>query len=137
MGELMDKVPIGRGGARPNVRAKSKKAETDPTVTLHPVEQAYADKTSNDARLIKAKADREELKFLQESGEWIPRDAVRNSTATAFSAISQTLRSIPDNIERRFALPPEVLEEIAKIIDESLDGLADNLETMVEKEYEE
>ena len=45
------------------------------------------------------------------------------------------MRSIPDNIERKYALPPEALDEISRIIDEALDGLADTMETMVEKEY--
>lgn len=127
-GELLD-AKSGSGRERaPGAGRKTKQ-------TFNAVEQAYIDTKQSDARLIKAKADREELKFLQESGEWIPRDAVRNATATAFSAISQTLRSIPDNIERRLALPPEALDAIARIIDESLDGLADSLETMVEKEY--
>lgn len=127
-GEIVDTPRKPPGGKR--VGAGQKKKEV-----YAASDQAYIDAKTADARLLKAKADREELKFLQESGEWIPRDEVRTQTATAYSAISQTMRSIPDNIERKYALPPESLDEISRIIDEALDGLADTMETMVEKEY--
>lgn len=59
--------------------------------------------------------------------ELIPAEEVGKVVATSFSAIAQTIRALPDNLERRYALPPEVVEGIERTLDEALDGLADHL----------
>ena len=62
--------------------------------------------------------------------ELIPADEVERVTATGYAMIAQTLRSIPDLLERRLALAPEVLGEIESIQDEALNALADALSTV-------
>ena len=46
---------------------------------------------------------------------------------TAFAAIGQSLRSIPDNLERRIGISPAVAEQIEEILDEEMTALADRL----------
>lgn len=82
------------------------------------------------ARNESAKADLNELEFKIKSGEYVARVAVVQATATAYAAIAQALRSLPDHLERRLALAPEVAEEIGRQIDEALGELAGVLEKM-------
>ena len=50
--------------------------------------------------------------------------------ATAYSAIAQTLRSIPDNLERKINLDPTVAEEVGRVIDEALADLSNEMELL-------
>lgn len=59
--------------------------------------------------------------------ELIPASEVEQVIATAFSAIAQGLRSLPDNIERRTGCGPDVLEVIEQVIDAEMSSLADRL----------
>ncbi len=60
--------------------------------------------------------------------ELIPAAEVGQVIATAFAAIAQSVRSLPDNLERRLALTPEVVDEISRAMDEHLDDLANRLQ---------
>lgn len=71
-----------------------------------------------------------ELDFQVKSGKYVARADVVQSNATAFATIAQTLRSIPDNLERRLGISPAVAEEIGFMIDEMMNGLADQMERM-------
>lgn len=62
--------------------------------------------------------------------ELIPADEVGRVIATSFSAIAQTIRSLPDNLERRYSLPADVVEGIERTMDDALDGLADHLSVL-------
>ena len=62
----------------------------------------------------------------------MPRDAYREATATVLAAISQSLRSLPDAIERRHSVPPKVLQEIEATIDQVLAEAAENLALFTE-----
>lgn len=77
-------------------------------------------------------AHKAELEFKVQSGEYISRNSVRDATAKAMAAITQTLRSIPDNLERKLGVAPELAEEIGRQIDDTLNDLADELERMHE-----
>lgn len=59
--------------------------------------------------------------------ELIPVADVERAIATAFSAIAQGLRSLPDNIERRTGCDPSVVAAIEAVIDAETDALADKL----------
>lgn len=98
-------------------------------------QETYNDYSAARAKKERYLADNAELEFKRKSGELVPRDAVRQASATSFSVIAQSLRSISDNIERRLGIAPEVVVEIEKAIDEALDELANDLERMVEKDY--
>lgn len=126
--EILDAVPFpgtrkgnNHGGARPGAGRK-------PADYVKPPEAADFELAR--ARNEAAKADLNELEFKVKSGEYISRTAVVQATATAYAAVAQTLRSIPDHLERRLALDPSVAEEVAKLIDESLNELADTFEVI-------
>lgn len=69
--------------------------------------------------------------------ELIPADEVERVIATAFSAIAQGLRSLPDNIERRTGCTPDVVEAIDLALDGEMDALADKLTELVALEASE
>lgn len=68
----------------------------------------------------RVKREQREFKLAQERGEYVPREAVRQASATALAVLTQALRSIPDNLERTLALPPNVVEAASVQIDQAL-----------------
>lgn len=62
--------------------------------------------------------------------ELIPSSEVEQVVATAFASIAQSVRSLPDNMERRLGLSPEAVESMTFAIDEYMDELADRLSKM-------
>ncbi len=111
----------GHGGARPGAGRKPK--DYVKPAAIEDFEEARARNES-------AKADLNELEFKIKSGEYVSRSAVIQATATAYATIAQTLRSLPDHLERRVALAPEVAEEVGRQIDEALGELAGVFERM-------
>lgn len=78
-------------------------------------------------RKERALADHHELAFKIKSGQYVARGAVREASATLLSNLAQSLRSLPDNLERKFNLSPEVAEEIEKVIDACLADVSEGL----------
>ncbi len=111
------------GGKRDGAGAKDK-ATQDATRAAHIL---Y---TKSRAKLEQQKALMAELDFKIKSGEYVPREDVRQATAKAFSNTAQTLRSIPDNIERKLGVDPVVAQDIGEQIDQILNTLATELEEM-------
>lgn len=65
---------------------------------------------------------------LQEKDrELIPIGEVERAVATTFNAIAQTLRSVPDLIERRTGASPDILVAFEEILDAAMSSLADHL----------
>lgn len=104
-------MTIGRGGSRANSGTRPEGEEKS---------TAQQDYDNEKARHEKIKADEREFKLQALRGEYVARAAVQQASATAVSVLSQSLRSIPDNIERAHALPPEVIDAIARMVDEAL-----------------
>ena len=121
--EILDNNrPItGRGGYRPNSGRKKKEVEE---------EADYVSFTKAKARNESAKADLAELEYKIKTGQYVSRIAVQQASATAFATIAQSLRSIPDNLERKLGLAPEVAAEVGVLIDAALDDLSNELEVM-------
>lgn len=69
--------------------------------------------------------------------ELIPAQEVERVVATAFSAIAQGLRSLPDNIERRTGCTPDIVEAIDVALDSEMNALADKLTELVALELDE
>lgn len=111
----------GHGGAR-------KGAGRKPAGYEKPPEKVQYDEWK--ARSERATALQRELDLKVNEGKYVARDAVVQATATAYASVAQTLRSIPDHLERRLGIAPELAEEIAKQIDETLSTLADEFELM-------
>ena len=84
------------------------------------------------ARKETALAGLNELQLKIKSGEYLPRAAYQEATATLLSMLSQGLRSLPDTIERKFSVAPEVLQLVEETIDSSLNHVAESLALFTE-----
>ena len=115
----------GRGGFRPGSGRK-------PNDYVKP-EQVVDFETAR-ARNEKAKADLNELEYKVKSGEYVARAAVQQAAATMLASIAQTLRSIPDTLERRVNLSPDTAELVGVEIDAILEGLGDELRMLAGEE---
>lgn len=114
-------APLQLGGARPG--AGRKPADYVPSDDRLDYEAARARNES-------AKADLNELDLAIKRGEYVPRAEVQAATATALSALSQTLRSVPDNLERTLGLSPDISQEVGRQIDAALDDMATRFEEL-------
>ena len=81
------------------------------------------------ARNETAKAGINEIELKVKAGEYIARAAVQSASATALATMAQTMRSIPDNMERK-GISVEVCTMVEAIIDDVMAGLAQELEAM-------
>lgn len=72
----------------------------------------------------KVKREQREFKLAQERGEYLPRAAVRQASATAVALLSQALQSLPDNLERACNLTPEQAETAQRIVDAAMHELS-------------
>lgn len=79
------------------------------------------------ARKEAALAAKAELDFRVKAGLYLPREAVRTANATAFAAVAQALRSIPDNLERKLGIAPEIADAVGAYIDEAMGDLSNEL----------
>lgn len=79
------------------------------------------------ARKETALAGLNELQLKVKSGEYLPRAAYQEATATLLAMLSQGLRSLPDTIERKLSVSPDVLQMIEAAIDDGLNEVADTL----------
>lgn len=120
-------APLTLGGARPG--AGRKPADYVPSDDRLDYEAARARNES-------AKADLNELDLSIKRGEYVPRAEVQEATATALSALSQTLRSVPDNLERTLGISPEIAQEVALQIDAALDDVANRFEEITRQAIE-
>lgn len=80
------------------------------------------------ARKESALADLNELTYKVKSGEYVERASVQDAAATLLASLAQSLRSLPDSLERKFDLPPETAAEVEKVIDAALSDVATGLE---------
>jgi hypothetical protein len=139
----------GRGGARPGAGRPKKttaapeaahaaarrapgrppKQPGDPLTPRLTANETYAFER---ARHEKIKCDQRALKLKIESGEYIPREAVRRASAALLAQLAQAMRSLPDNLERR-GLASDWCERIEGVIDDVLDELAEGLRRMSEQ----
>lgn len=110
-----------RGGARAGSGAK-------PAGYVKPAESVALDKAR--ARKEAANADMAEIDVKIKMGQFGDREQFRQASATAIASMVQTLRSIPDNLERKLGIAPEVAQEVGDQIDAALDELASEFEMM-------
>lgn len=78
-------------------------------------------------RDLEAKAALNELKLKIDSGKYLPREAYREATATMLASLAQSLRSLPDIMERKLGLPAEAVQLVEATLDESLAKAAETL----------
>ncbi len=82
------------------------------------------------ARNEAAKARINEVKAAEVEGNVLPRDVWRDASATIFAMLAQTLRSLPDNLERSANLSPTQAEIVERTIDEALSSVAAQFKAM-------
>ena len=121
------KPSINHGGAREG--AGRKPAGYEP-----PPEKIDYDKAK--ARSEAAKADLAELEYKVKSKQYVDRATVVQVNTTAYATIAQTLRSIPDNLERK-GVTPETCEMIGVHIDDALNDLAIQFEALAKQGEDE
>lgn len=113
----------GHGGKRARAGGKTK-AVRDAT------EEHHIQYTKSRAENEKFKASNARLDYEIKIGKYVLRDDVRRAVAVAFATVTQNLRSIPDNLERRLGLSPEVIQQVSIEIDEVMENLAEELEAL-------
>jgi len=97
-----------------------------------------AESSAEDARLYNASRARKEaalagiaeLDLGQKAGSLLHRDKVQLASSMAFASFVQSLRSLPDNLERDQGITPEVAEAIGTAIDEALADLGRQFKAM-------
>jgi hypothetical protein len=114
-------VSGGHGGAREGSGRKPEGYEPP---------EGRADYERERADHERVKREQREFALARERGEYLPREAYRQASATALSILTQSLRSIPDNIERTLALSPEVVEAVALQVDAALAECAQAFKAM-------
>ena len=125
--EVAKPFSSGHGGARRNSGPKRK--DYQPSEVEVNFDEARA-------RNETAKAGLNEIELKIKAGEYIARAAVQSASATALATMAQTMRSIPDNMERK-GIPPETCAMVERIIDEVMAGLSQELEILSEGEFDE
>lgn len=113
----------GHGGYRPGAGRK-------PAGYKPPQEKVDLDAAK--ARKEAAQADLYELDLRIKSGQYVDRAAVQQATATALATLAQSLRSVPDYLERVLGVSPEVAEEVGRAIDSAMDDAATEFQKLAE-----
>jgi hypothetical protein len=103
-----------RGGARAGA-GRPPKGYVPPEPTT---DQANFEKER--AEHERVKREQREFKLATEKGEYLHREHVAQASATALSVLTQSLRSIPDNLERVCSLTPEQAELAQQAVDSAL-----------------
>ncbi len=85
------------------------------------------------ARHELAKAQKAEVEAAIALGAVVDRLAVREACAKAFAACSQSLDSIPDDLERTLGVEPDVAIRVRDLIDAAKAALAVDLQKMFEE----
>lgn len=120
--EVLDRpLNSGHGGARRG--AGRRPNDYQPTDTELTFDKA---KARNEA----AKADMNELEYKIKSGQYLPRAAIQEAAATSIASFAQSIRSIPDNLERTLGVTPEVAEAVGIALDAALEELANEFRMM-------
>lgn len=90
------------------------------------------------AGVSKAEADAANawLKHKIDSGEYLSRTAFREACATVLSEVAQAMRSLPDALERKHGLTPDIVQAIEQTVDDTLASAASSLEMFVQSPIE-
>lgn len=89
-----------------------------------PAPEGRADFELERAAHEKVKREQREFKLACDRAEYLPRDAQRQAAATALAVLTQSMRSVPDNLERICSLTPEQAELAQQMIDAALSEVA-------------
>jgi|GEM_PF-1963563 len=130
---------LGKGGARIGAGRKKKYVtaeDKDAAALDDDIAQRWLEMSTRDSKALKEKAEAfktytlargHDFEYRVKTGEYLPRTAFREATATALAMLAQRLRGLPDELERRCPLSPEILQRIEQVVDEVLASAADDL----------
>lgn len=118
-------APTGNRGGYPSYSLKaalsavlSRRGDADPE-SLSPVDR----RSVAQARLL-------EHQLQVKSGEYLPRSSVREGCSVAYAMVAQSVRSIPDLVERKTGADPDTCELIEQVIDNVCADLAERMEAL-------
>lgn len=111
----------GYGGAREGAGRKSAAEQAEPSAVLY---------SESRARKEAALAGIAEHDLGVKAGSLLPRDQVKLAASISFASFVQTMRSVPDNLERDLGITPECAEAIGVAIDEALADLGQQFKAM-------
>jgi hypothetical protein len=80
------------------------------------------------AKHEKVKREQREFKLAVERGLYVERAAVKQASATVLALLAQSLRAMPDELERELGLAPAVVQALADRVDANLQRAASMLE---------
>ena len=122
--------PPGRGGKR---EGAGRKPGTKTARDKQTGETQAAKYAEGRARKELAQAQKAEVDAALALGSVVDRLAVREACAKAFAACSQSLDSIPDDLERTLGVDPDVTMRVREQIDAAKAALAADLKRMFEE----
>jgi hypothetical protein len=126
----------GQGGGRPvGYSPKAAKAMEQGLNADDPNERTKLAFRKAEALTLKeeALAKSAALKYEIDSGNYLPRDAFREASATLLAEVAQGVRSLPDLLERKANLTAEQVAICERVIDEALSTLSGGLELFTEQ----
>jgi hypothetical protein len=82
------------------------------------------------ARKAAADAERAELELEIFKGNLMKREEYRAASSVAMSILAQTLRSLPDTLERTHALSPAIAEALQEGIDVALSQVSETFRAL-------
>lgn len=91
---------------------------------LNAKEKADRDYKEGRARKITAEAERLELELAETRGDLVRRSKARDAAITAMAMFAQTVRGLPDQLERTCNLSPTQAQKLAEGLDDALANLA-------------
>lgn len=136
--EVFNPLPLKRvrspnlGGAREGAGRKTRLHETEVSHIIR--EEGGVDYAVARAKKEEWLAKTVEFDYRIKQGEYVSRESVRAVCATAFAAIAQTLRSLPDALERREGVSPDLAERIGIYIDDAMETLSQDFQNLVGEE---
>lgn len=75
-------------------------------------------------------AEKKKIEVAAAKRDLIPAGEVERVISTAFAALAQDIRAIPDDLERRHGLTPATAELVERGLFEALAGLSDRLSSL-------
>jgi len=115
--EEMPTLKPGKGGRREGSGQKPKEVRDA-------AGQDYLDYSAARAKNEMYKAKKGELDYLIQIGQYVSREHVQKTCATAYAKAAQAFRSIPDILERKLGVTPDLSLKIGEQIDAILKDLA-------------
>lgn len=111
-----------RGGSRPGAGGKPK--DYVKSADLQAFDNARARKET-------ALAGKHEIELKELQGEFVPRSAFRDASATLLAELVQSLRGLPDMLERQHGLTAEQAQAVENDVNSALEDVRKGLQKLM------